>query len=253
MASDPALRDALVAALRHAAAQRGDATAAAAEVAADALLGLPRRAAPAALEGAVVAALHAGQRGARAVAAVADLAAPGARPAAPAPLAERLAEALPSAAPRVAPAELDARVAAALTDPEAGLAARLSGSLTPQPAPAALAARLAAPRGLDGAPRGRGRFQSVQPWGGRLAHGLALVAAAVLAVVLLPGTFGGAPGLGGPTPAGPKGDPSAVAPQPRVPLTFMVRRHQGLAAAPITGAERGLIEGVLGELLGGGS
>ncbi len=245
MSSDPALRDELVAALHSAAQQRGVAPGAAedrAALLADALLGLPRVSAPAALDGAVVAALHAGCREGRAAAAVGELGLASARLAAPAELARRLGEALPGA-PAVAPAELDARVAAALSVPEAGLSARLLGSLTPQGAPPALAARLAAPRGLAPQLGSPARLR-------RVGGPLALLAAAVLAVVLLPGAFG--PRGGGDSERGPSAAFGAE-PAPRVNVTFAVRRHARLDDAPFSRTERALAEGVLGELLGGGT
>lgn len=180
-------------------------------------LGLLRRpAAPAALAGLVVSAMHAGQRQERAAAWVVGLA----RRPAPDAL-EGLIQGLPQRRP--APAVLDRLVAEELADPAKSMASRFLGRLERRTAPHGLERRLV--RGRSGA-EGDGARATGRRARRRLAVGASLVAAALLA------WFGVV-------------RPADTAPEPELTLGFRVERARSIdELGPVARGLVGLVSDV---------
>lgn len=225
-----------------------------------ALSALPRRQAPPALDGFVVAALQAGVREARAAGQVAALE----RVPAPAVLDRLVIEHID---PLRAPRELDARVEAQVGDGSEGVVRMMFERLPRLSAPAGLADRLADP--VLGVASGgvtssgdavqRTQASSDRQGGPRstfAARSWLLAGASLCAALALFGRWGLAPGLIGDSDRGAyRGSLGEVRVHERapLPLTFEVVEYKSLANAPLASTERALASAMFGEWLGGDS
>jgi hypothetical protein len=234
-----------------------------------ALVALGRRPAPLALEGYVVAAMQAGAREERAVAAVRDLG----TEVAPVELDERVAGSIDRLR---APGALDLYVAGRLALPGAGLAQSLLARLPRLAAPEDLTARLAAPGSAGSSGHARAGLDFVAPYPrgllGRIealgsTRKITFLVAAALLLFALAGRFGSA---GDALPSSDRelsdwSQPSPHRPpsprdldrietiRPRVELTFEFVAYESHLAAPLTPELRALVSGLVGEMLEGGS
>jgi hypothetical protein len=226
------------------------------------LVALRRRRAPRELDGYVVAALQAGARETRAIAAAREHA----PRVAPVVLESRVAAAIGGLR---APATLDPFVAQRLALPGAGLAESCLGRLPRLVAPQDLTARLA-----ERGPSGRSGLEFHAPRG-RVPHGLsrwapkvALVVTAALLVIGFGGLFpsageerGAAASdwsrpVAGPVPLRLRAQRDVVPAGPvsqRLALTFDFVGYESHSVAPLSREERALVCGLAGEPMEGGS
>lgn len=229
-----------------------------------ALVNLPPCPAPPSLDGFVVAALQAGVREQRAVAAVRGLAADGPL-VAPTVLAERVAAAIDR---RRAPDALDTYVAERLALPGAGLAQSFLARLPRLAAPDDLAERLAT-AGDSGTAGLEFRATRARGWFGRVGVPRAATSVAALVVTGVLMVWGlsvwGLGSSGGDAALSDWSRPVVVRPKskqvvarveparPAVALTFEFVAFESFLDAPLSAEQRARMGGLVGEPMGGGS